>query len=192
MAAPVKLRLQGEIDDAMQAILEALPKDAIVRDTDDGVGRFAGERTLVIVDKAHHRLSMFRGSYGSIKGRFDAPDLDVVFEPGDRKLVARLTPADVKKPTLVSRVLDLVGNVVTVGAILVAYYMVRSLEVDKQRVAIVAVVGGVAWSAIAHYMPKRENLDLQNLVTEALQPITIKKKKKKDAQPEPAATAPTE
>ena len=185
MATRLKLRLKGSREDAVKLILDNLPKDSIVRGEDDGVGRFAGERTLVIVGRGEKRLMLFSGTYGSIKGRLEEPHLDVQFEEGEGGTTVRLVREPEKKPSLVARVFDLIGYIITVAAVVVAYHLFRKLEIDTQRTALVSVAGGLAWAAIAHYMPKREDVGLQEVVTKALAPITRKKKPKKPAEEAP-------
>jgi len=188
MAKQSKVRLKVGLEEARQAILDALPKDAIVRDEDDGVGRFAGQRTLVIVGRKRDRLLMFHGTYGQIKGHFEEPHLDVVFDTSKERVVAKLTREEPKPPSAAARIFDVLGYILTVGAVVFAYHTFRGLEMDNQRVALVAVGGGLAWAAIAHYMPKREDLGLYEVVDKALAPHAVKKKKKK----KPEAEAPAE
>ena len=197
MATPARLkfRLRGSKDEAIKAILEGLPKDTIVRDEDDGVGRFAGERTVVVTGLGRERLMLFSGTYGSIKNRLETPQLDVAFEAAADGVTARLTVEEPKRPSIVARVVDLVGYMATVAAVVVAYHMFRSLEVDTQQTAIVSVGGGLAWAAIAHYIPKRQDFGLREAVTKALQPMVVPKKAapKAKAAPEPeAAPEPTD
>jgi hypothetical protein len=163
-----ELRLIVSKDEAVKAILDALPKDAVVRGEDDGVGRFAAERTLVIVGRGEARLMMFQGTWGSLKPRLDRPQLDVVFE-GDS--VVRLTRELEKKPGMVSRLWDLLSQMVTVAAVVVAYHFIRSIAIDTQRTVIIAVIGGLVWSALGYFMPKREDRGLDNLVRGALAPL---------------------
>lgn len=169
--AESELRLSASKDAAIEAIRAALPQDAIVRNEDDGIGRFAGERTLVVVGSEQGRLQMFQGSWGALKGRLDVPQLEVVLEPDSEGVVARLKRAVPRPPTVMSRVWDLVSQVVTVAAVVVAYHLVRSIPVDTQRTAIIAAAGGLAWSAITHFLPKREDTTLDDLVRKALTPL---------------------
>lgn len=184
MAKQSKVRLKVGLEEARQAILDALPKDAIIREEDDGVGRFAGQRTLVIIGRKRDRLMMFHGTYGQIKGHFEEPHLDVVFDTSKDRVVAKLIREEPKPPSAIMKVFDVLGYVVTVGAVVVAYHMFRDIEMDNQRIALVAVGGGLGWAAIAHYMPKREDLGLFDTVDKALAPHAVKKKKKKKAEPE--------
>jgi hypothetical protein len=179
MSSPrqAKLRLKGSNEEAIDAIVGALPSDAIVRNEDDGVGRFAGERTLVIVGPNRERLMMFRGSWGNIKGRLETPQLDVVFERREGGVTAKLVREEVKPPSIGSHVTDVLSQSLTVALIVVAYHMFQSMEMDYGRIAIIAVVGGVAWSLIGHFMPKKEDRGLERLVHEALKPLVVKPKK---------------
>lgn len=189
MATQSKLRLSVDIDEARQAILDELPEDTIVREEDDGVGRFAGARTLVIIGRRRERLLIFNGTYGTIKSRFENPHLDVVFDTSKSPLVVKLVREEPKPPSAAARIFDLLGYVATVGALLVAYYTFQKLEMDWPRIGLVALGGGIGWAAIAHYMPKREDISLLETVTKALKPVTIKKKKKK-AKPVEGEDAP--
>lgn len=177
-----ELRLTGSRDDAVDAIVAALPKDAVVRNEEDGVGRFAGERTLVIVGAGKERLMLFRGTWGSMKARLEKPQLEVVLEARGDGVAAKITREPETAPGIGSHVTDLLSQMVTVGAIVVAYHMLRSLEVDYAKVAIIAAVGGVAWSLIAHFVPKRVDRGLEGLVRDALAPLV-------EAAPRPKAAA---
>lgn len=170
-----KLRLAASTEDAVKAVLDALPKDAIVREEDDGIGRFAGNRLLVIVARGRARLAMFQGTYGSIKARLETPHLDVTFAQKKKGLVVRLTPETIAKPTLASHAWSFLANVVTVGALVVAYFFVRRLPVDTTMTALVALGGGAAWSAIAHFMPKTIDRRLERIVHDALEPMSAPK-----------------
>jgi hypothetical protein len=181
MVEPVrtKLRLKISRDEAAKAILDGLPEDAIVKDEDDAIGRFAADRVLVIVSRGHRRLMMFHGSWGSMKRRLDEPHLDVTIEDGAKGAIVSLAREAEKAPTLFSRLSDFVGQAVTIGAIAVAYYWFRSMEIDKQTVAIAAGGGAVLWSAVAHFSPKKKESGLYDYVRSSLKPHRIKKKKKK-------------
>lgn len=189
MATTSKVRLKVGVDEARQAILDALPDDALIRDEDDGVGRFAGSRTVVIVNRKRDRLMMFHGSYGSIKQRFEDPHLDVVFDTSKERVVVRLKREEARPPSAIGRAFDVLGYVATVGIVLYAYYNFTKTEIDTQRIALVAVAGGLAWAAIAHYLPKRDDLNLYELVDKALTPHKAPKKKKKATPVEEAADA---
>lgn len=170
-----KMRLAASPEDAVKAVIDALPKDAIVREADDGVGRFAGNRMLVIVARDRARLSMFQGTYGSIKARLETPHLDVTFAEKKKGLVVRLVPETIARPTLATHMWSLVGNVVTVGALVVAYFFVRRLPVDTTMTAVVALAGGAAWSAIAYFTPKTIDRRLERIVKDALEPMSAPK-----------------
>jgi len=182
MSSPTssKMRVAASREEAVKAVLDALPKDALVREEDDGVGRFAGNRTVVIIPRGRARLLMFQGSFGSIKSRLERPHLDVTFEEKKKGLLVRLVPETIEKPTLGSHVGGLVGNVVTVGALVVAYFFWRSEPVDTTMTAIIAVAGGAAWSGIAYFMPTKTDRSLERLVQDALEPLAAPAKPPKD------------
>jgi hypothetical protein len=172
MASDVtKLRLSTPRDQAVEAILAALPKDAVVRGEDDGVGRFAGERTLVVVGAGKDRLMLFRGTWGTIKKRMDRPQLEVTFERRDDGVTARLTREPEKKRTILSHLGDFVSQAVTIAAVVVAYHLFRSLAVDNVRTVIIALGGALAWSAISHFFPGKPPPALHDLVRDALAPL---------------------
>jgi hypothetical protein len=175
---PAELRLTGSREDAVDAIVAALPKDAIVRNDDDGVGRFAGERTLVIMSPDQERLSMFRGSWGTIKTRLETPQLEVALVRRDGGLTAKLAHAPEKPPGIGSHVTDLLSQSVTVGAVVVAYHMFQSIPMDYTKIAIIALVGGAAWSLIGHFVPKKPDRGLEGLVRDALAPLVAPKAKR--------------
>jgi hypothetical protein len=163
-----ELRLTVPREEAIKTILDALPKDAVVRGEDDGVGRFAGERTLVIVGRGETRLMMFQGTWGSMKPRLDEPQLDVVFD-GDK--VVRLIREPEKKPSMASHLWELLSQMLTVAAVVVAYHFVRSIPVDVPRTVMIAVIGGLVWSVIGLFLPKKEDRSLETVVRSALAPV---------------------
>jgi hypothetical protein len=182
-----ELKLTATRDEAIDAIVAALPKESIVRDEDDGVGRFAGERVLLIVGHAKERLLLFRGSWGTLKARLDKPQLEVAFGRRDDTVTATLTQEPPQPPTLGSHVTNLASQMITIGAVVVAYHMFQSIPVDYSKVAIIAAVGSVAWSLIGHFVPKKPDRGLEGLVRDALAPMVAKKKKEAEEAPAEAA-----
>jgi hypothetical protein len=183
MAEPevTQLRLKGTVEDAMAAVLAALPKDALVRGDDDGVGRFAGERLLVV--RGRDRLAMSRTTYGVVKRRLDKPQLAVTFEETKTGAQVRMVREIDPPPTIAARLFDVLGNIVTIAIVVVAVYMIRSMEVDRRMTAIVAVAGGIGWSAIRWLRPKPPDRSLEELVRTALAPMRRKEPKKSEEQP---------
>jgi hypothetical protein len=175
-----KLRVEGTASEAIDAVIEGLPKDAIVRGEDDGVGRFAGDRTLVIRDKDGDRLLMFRGSFGTIKSRLHDPQLDVLFKTGKRGVTVRLRREDTPAKTLSTHVMDLLGQMLTVAILVIAYHIFRQIPIDRMLTAGIAVVGGGAWFAFTLLRPRKPNTELEDLVRKALEPMTRKDKDKDD------------
>lgn len=173
MAGPLtsELRLSASKDQAVQAIRKALPGDAVVRGEDDGVGRFASDRTVMIVGRGEKRLMLFQGSWRFVKARESKPQLDVVFEEGDDGLSVRLTRAATKKTGGASRVIEVVGNMATVAALVIAYYWFRKIPLDQTMVIGIAVGGGLAWTLVARFWPKKENAGLEGMVRRALRPL---------------------
>ena len=165
------MKLAATREEAVQAVLAGLPKDAIVREEDDGLGRFAGDRFVVIVAKGRSRLLMFRATYGSIKGRLEQPQLDVVFEDKKKGVLARVTPETIPKPTIASHLMGFVGNAVTVAALVVAYFFLQKQPVDVPMTAAIAGGGGLLWSVVAAFMPKSVDTSLDRVVRDALAPM---------------------
>jgi hypothetical protein len=166
--APTKLRIRGSRDDVIAAIREALPKDAIVRDEDDGVGRFAGERTVVVVGRGKHKLSLFQGNWRLVKAREENPHLLVKLDDGKKGLVARLVPGKVERPTVASQVTGLVANAATVALVVVAYHMFRDLPIDRGQVVAIGVGGGVLWTLASRVLARKPAMGLDTVVRDAL------------------------
>lgn len=195
-----ELSLTVSQEEALQALLDAMPKDAVVRDEDDGVGRFAGERTVAIIGRRRDRLMLFEGTWGSIKPRLDHPHVDVVFEGADQGVIARLTKEPQAPPGLGAHVGEFVNRALTVAVAVVAYYWWKSIPIDYPMIAAIAGGGGVAWTVVAMFLPKKEVRGLDDLARDALAPLVKKKKKKKKgkktksekAEAAPDAAAPDE
>ena len=166
-----KVRLTGEMRDAVEAVLEALPSDAVVRGEEDGVGRYAGERVVVVKGRDGDRLAMFRGSYGSIKTRLDEPHLDVLFRVSKNGLSARMRREEERKKSIGTHIMDVLGSIATVAVIVIVYHMVMSKPLDRMLTGIISVIGGVAWSAFTIFRPKKKDTYLEDLVKEALKPM---------------------
>ena len=169
-----ELKLTGSKDEALDAIVAALPKEAIVRDEDDGVGRFAGERTLAIVGQGRERVLLFRGSWGALKTRLDKGQVEVAFETREGGVTAKITREPQQPPGASAHLTNFVSQMITVGAIVVAIHLWQSIEIDYGKVAIIAAIGAAAWSLIAHFVPKKEDRGLEGLVRDALGPMTTK------------------
>lgn len=187
-----ELSLTVSREQALQALLDALPKDAVVRDEDDGVGRFAGQRTVAVVSRHRSRVMLFEGTWGTIKPRLDQPHVDVVFEGEGSTVVARITKEPQAPPGIGSHLGEFVNRALTVAVLVVAYYWWKSIPIDYPMVAAIAGGGGVAWTVAAMFMPKKEVPGLDDLVRKALAPLKKKKKKKgkktKQADAEEAAS----
>lgn len=191
----VKMRLTVGIEEAAQAVLDGLPEDAIVRGYDDGVGRYAGERVLVVVGRGKKKLQLFRGTYGGLKRRLDKGMLEVDFEEDDRgRVVAHLTQEPPATKSVVSHAMGLVLNIATIALVVFAYHNIRGLEMDNERTALVSVLGGVVWSAFGWFGPKRKDDGLLGVAKSALKPHKRKKAKpaKADAEDEGDAEAQVE
>jgi hypothetical protein len=182
-----KIRLEGSTSEAIEAVIAALPKDAIVRGEDDGVGRWAGDRTLVIRGKDGDRLHMFQGGYGSIKSRLDEPEFEVVFKPGKRGLTARLRREVTPAKTLSTHVMDLLGQMLTVAIVVIAYHIVRDLPIDRVLTGAIAAGGGTALFAFNYWRGRKPNTQLEDLVRNALEPMKRKAGDDKDDEDEAEA-----
>ncbi len=172
--ASSELSLRASKEDAMQAVLDALPKDAVVRAEDDGVGRFAGQRTIAIVSRDESRLMLFEGSWGDLKPRLDDAQVEVAFKGDSSPVVARIKREAVE-PKAGSGALigDLLNRGLTVAVLVVAYHWVREIPIDTQLTITIAVLGGLAWSVIAFLIPKKEDRGLEGKVRDALAPLVI-------------------
>ncbi|MCA9711825.1 MAG: hypothetical protein KDK70_38670, partial [Myxococcales bacterium] len=174
----VELRLTAPTDAALQALLAGLPKDAVVREEEDGVGRFAGQRTVAIVARGRARVMLFEGTWGTLKPRLDTPMVDVAFEERPSGVVARITKEPQGKPGLGSHLGEFINRALTVAVAMVAYYWVQSLPVDYALVAGVAAGGGLAWTVLVALLPSKPQRGLDDVAREALAPLRKKKSKK--------------
>ncbi len=170
-AEPTELSLQASREDALQAVLAALPEDAVVRDEDDGVGRFAGLRSVAIIAMGRKRLMLFEGTWGELKGRLEEPQVDVVFGGEADAATVRISKTPDKQPGLGSHVGNFLNQAITVAALIVGYHFVRSIPVDYAFVAGVSVAGGLAWSVVVRLLPKKEARGLDRVVVKALEPL---------------------
>jgi len=172
---PPELTLSASKDEALQAILAALPKDAVVRAEDDGVGRFAGQRTVAIIGRNDDRVLLFEGTWGTLKPRLDDPQLEVAFEERDGAgTVARIRrEAPQPKSSGTAVVGDLLNRGLTVAVLVVGYFWVRSQPIDVQLTVTISVLGGLAWTVIAFLMPKKEDRGLEGRIRDALAPLTV-------------------
>ncbi len=169
-----ELRLTGSAEDAVAAIRDRLPSDAVVRGEDDGVGRFASDRVVMLVGRGNRRLQLFQGSWRFVKAREGKPQLDVELADGDGGVIAKLTRTPTRKPGPLSHLTNLVGNMATVGALVAAYHLFRKIPLDYDLVVGIGAGGGLVWSAIAWFWPKKENAGLEGMVRRALGPLEAK------------------
>lgn len=184
-----KIRLEGTVSEAIEAVIEALPKDAIVRGEDDGVGRFAGDRTLVIRGKDGDRLLMFHGSFGSIKSRLHDPHVDVLFKTGKKGLTARLRREQVPPKTILAHIMDLLGQMLTVAIIVIVYHIVRGLPIDRMLTGGIAAGGGAALWGFTLWRSRKPDTELEDLVRKALEPMTRKSDEDEDEKADDAAAS---
>lgn len=174
-----ELRLRGSIEQAVQAILDSLPKLAIVRDEDDGVGKYAGQRTVVIVGTGRERLLLFDDSFGNIRPRLDKGQVEVSFRTDDDGTVlARIESEPVSPPGPATYVMDVVQNGITVAAVMAGYYWLRSMPMDYTLLAGVGLGGGVVWTVATLALARKgdgkaEDKGLIALVPKALAPLVV-------------------
>ena len=165
-------RIAGSRSDAAQAVLAALPKDTVVRGEDDGVGRFAGERTLVIVGRGERNLQMFRGTWGGLKRRLDQPQLLVTLDHDGDGTRVTLEHEAKDSGAATNIVFEFLGNAVTIGALLYAFFMFRGQEVNVNQTALIAVGGGAVWTTASKFIGKAEvHSGLDGTVLKALDPL---------------------
>lgn len=167
----IELRLAASADEALKSLLDALPKDAVVRDVDDGAGRFAAERTVALLAPGKRRIMLFQGTWKEVSEREEQAMLEVVFDSVEQGVIARLTPEPERTKGARSHIGDLVSQAVTVGALVVAYHWWREIPIDTMLTVGIAVGGGVAWSVIGRFLPKSEERNLEELVRGALAPL---------------------
>lgn len=186
--ASTLLTLTASREDALQALLDALPKDAVIRDEDDGVGRFAGQRTVAIIGRSRNRVMLFEGGWGSIKQRLEEPrpTVDVVFEEREKGVKVRITAEPPQKTGPRDYIYNVVNNGLVVAVAVVAYYWFKSIPIDYALVAGIGAGGGLLWTVVTAFMPTKEVPGPDDLVRKALAPmVKKKKKKKKKAKPAP-------
>jgi hypothetical protein len=174
-----KLRITGSRNDAITAIREALPDDAIVRDQDDGVGRFAGDRIVMLIGTGRDRLMMSRGNWRLMKTLEENPQLEISFEDRKGGCTVRMKAAEIPKAGLGSIVGGAVTNALTIGILVVAYHMFQDMEIDKAKVAGISAGGGTLWAVVAHFWPKKRDDALDKTIRGALRPMLAPKKPKK-------------
>ncbi len=143
----------------------------MVRDIDDGVGRFAAERTVALWSPGKKRVLLFRGTWRDVKNREEDPQVEVAFDTVAQGVIARVTPEPEQKKGLKSYIGDLLSQIVTVAALVVAYHWWREIPLDNALVAAISVGGGVVWSAIGYFAPKGKDHGLEAMVRRALEPL---------------------
>jgi hypothetical protein len=165
-----ELRLSGSRAEAVAAIREALPNDAVVRGEDDAIGRFASERIVMIVGAQDHGLQLFFGGWRVVASREGQPQLRVEFVDTNDGVTARLTRAAPEKVPLVSRGLGLLNNAATVAILVVAYHLYQKVPIDYMMVAGIGLGGGLVWAGIAHLLPRTQDGGMHEIVRGALGP----------------------
>ncbi len=157
--------------EAIDAVVAALPSDAIVREEDDGVGRFAGERTVAIHARDGLRLLLFHGTSGEIQPRDEEGQVEVAFRNGPDGAIARITVEAPPVEGRSSKIGDFISQTISVAALVVAFHWWRDIPLNYALVAGIAVAGGLIWSVVASFMPKPEPPKLDQMVRDALAPL---------------------
>lgn len=176
MSSPqvTELRLAATKEEAIQAILAELPDLAIVRDEEDGVGKFAGQRTVVVVGTDRDKLMMFDDTFGNIKPRLDKGQLEVELEEVPQGTIARITAETAPPKGPMGHVMDVVQNGIAVAAVYAGYHWWKSLPIDYTMLAAIGAGGGVVWTAAAVMLAgkgSKEPQGLPALVPRALAPL---------------------
>ncbi|MCA9648465.1 MAG: hypothetical protein H6712_11480 [Myxococcales bacterium] len=183
MSSPqvTELRLAATKEEALQAILAELPKLAIVRDEEDGVGKYAGVRTVAILGTDRDRLLLFDDAFANIKSRLDADriegQVEVSLQQVPQGTVARIKEQPVAPRGAAGLVMDFVQNGITVAAVYAGYHWIKSIPIDYAMLAGVGAGGGAVWTALAVTLGKRggkgkkEDEGLASLVRRGLRPL---------------------
>lgn len=178
MSSPqvTELRLAATKEEAIQAVLAALPDLAIIRDEEDGVGKYAGQRTVVLVGADRDRLLLFDDTFGNIRPRLDKGQVELELEEVAQGTIARIKAEPVPPKGAGGYVMDVVQNGITVAAVVAGYHWFRSIPIDYTMLAAIGVGGGVAWTVAAVVLAgkgkgKQEAKGIDALVPRALAPL---------------------
>lgn len=147
-------------EELMPLILEGLGREVIVRDEEDGVGRFAGVRPVALVRRDQLGAAFLHGPYSELKKRVEDPMLTLSIEPGDGGSKVRLEYRPPSEPSAAAKLGEFVGDVVTAAlTIAVLAYAVnrfRGLDVDTTRLALIAGGGALAYGVLKRFLGGEE------------------------------------
>jgi hypothetical protein len=173
LASAKQFHVKQDREGVRHAILAALPKDAIVRSEDDAVGRFAGERIVVLDGRQHEKLMLLRGSYGTIKRRLEDPDVQVRFEStpeGTRVDIAVRVEASKPVQEITG---SLVSNFVSVAILIFAVNYYRGAETDPLQAGLIALgIAVVATFIGRRYSGPTAAESLVTLIEAAVEPLS--------------------
>lgn len=151
-----QMTVDGSVETTYAKILEALREGAIIRDEEDGVGRFAGVRTVVMQGRRGDRLLLMRGAWSELKKRVEDPMLVVELHAEGSQTRVELHGDPPKEPSGAEKAIHMLSDVVSValliGALAYAVNTIRGLGVDWPRLGMIAGGGAVLYTVAKQFM----------------------------------------
>lgn len=160
-ANPQSYELDAPLEDAIGRLREALGDDVIVREEEDGLGRFAGERPIMLVGRRGESVKLLRGSWGDLKSRTEEPMVEVKLSESEGKTrveVHRVEKAGAEPSPAVRIAGEFVSTAILIAAAIYAFNTWRGLAIDYTKMAM--VVGGATtlYVVAKQFLGEEENL----------------------------------
>jgi hypothetical protein len=146
--------VQGPLEVAVGRVRDALGADVIVRDEEDGLGRFAGERPIMFIGRGGKTLKLLRGSWGDLKGRVEEPMVEIRFGAEGSPLpveVERVEKAGAEPSTLGRLLGDFVSTAILIAAAIYALNTFRGQGVDYTKMAMIVTGASALYVAAKHF-----------------------------------------
>lgn len=144
--------LEASSEEALIRLTESLGEDTIVRDEEDGVGRFAGARSILLTGKRGEGAKLMRGSWSEIKPRKEEPMVEVNFVKGEgrmMKIEVRRLDSPEAELGVVGRIMgDFFSTAIMIAAAIYAFNRFRGQAIDYTKMAML-VAGATTLYVIA-------------------------------------------
>ena len=153
--SPRSYEVTGPLEVAIGRVREALGADLIVRDEEDGLGRFAGERPVMFIGKGGKSLKLLRGSWGDLKERVEQPMVEIRFGPEGDSMPVEVERVEKPgaEPSAIGRAIgDFLSTAILVAAAIYALNTFRGQSIDYTKMAMIVAGASALYVAAKHFL----------------------------------------
>jgi len=148
--------LEVSSEEALSRLKESLGDDTIVREEEDGVGRFAGARPILLTGKRGESAKLLRGSWSEIKPRKEEPMVELSFVKGEgrttRVEVHRLENGEGEMGVIGRIIGDVISTAFLIAVAIYAFNHFRGQAIDYTKMAMVVAGATTLYVIAKHFL----------------------------------------